>query len=413
MGVTDDLKRTIMHSPALRSAVVPAYRAVANSVSSARFSAYSARDGAGALGREVTTPRVVLDGAAFTQRIGGIPRLWREIMQEWVDSGFARQVVVLDRRRSAPRLPGFTYREVPPLGAFDNAAHRAMLERVCRSEAADVFVSTLYTAPAACRTVLFVHDLTPEALGWDPDDPFHRERRRAIRHASAFACLSRHTHDELLSHYPEVAGRPSIIATPGVGSGFVPPSSEAVARFRALNDLPERYYLFIGHRDSYKNAALLFGALRTGSVDSDVGVVLLGGRRRLEPAYLDVAQARTVRLIPELAEEDLPLAYAGARALVYPSKREGFGLPVLEAMACGCPVITSGSTALPEAGGDAAIIVDADDPAALANAMRAVLDEAERARRLEAGMAHAAGFRWEDCAEAVAEQIRRTASAQG
>jgi len=113
-------------------------------------------------------------------------------------------------------------------------------------------------------------------------------------------------------------------------------------------------------------------------------------------------------------EEDLPALVSGAAALVYPSLYEGFGLPVLEAMACGIPVITSNVSALPEVAGDAALLVDPRSREAIAAAMRSILDEPRlRERLIEAGLRRASGFSWRRTAEGTLAAYRAVLARPG
>ena len=117
------------------------------------------------------------------------------------------------------------------------------------------------------------------------------------------------------------------------------------------------------------------------------------GHPEIEPDFArEAPRIRVLRL--DLNDAELRLAYAGAIALVYPSRYEGFGLPVAEAMASGCPVITSAVASLPEVAGDAALYVDPDDPAELATAIDAVREPTRRATMIAAGLARAAMFDW-------------------
>ncbi len=108
---------------------------------------------------------------------------------------------------------------------------------------------------------------------------------------------------------------------------------------------------------------------------------------------------------------ELAKLYRGARALVYPSGVETFGLPPVEAMACGCPVVASNRTSLPEVCGDAALLVDPDDVPALAAAIRRVLEEEDlRAELVERGYANVARFTWERAAKETLQELRAAAS---
>ncbi len=107
----------------------------------------------------------------------------------------------------------------------------------------------------------------------------------------------------------------------------------------------------------------------------------------------------------QLSDEELALAYSGAMALVYPSKYEGFGMPVLEAMACGCPVITCPNASIPEVAGDAAIYVNDDDVDGLANALCEVQKPSIRNSLIAAGLAQAKKFSWSKMAQTVSSAL--------
>ncbi|PKQ30215.1 MAG: glycosyl transferase [Actinobacteria bacterium HGW-Actinobacteria-10] len=408
-------KRMLVGAPGLYRAFAAAYRGLMRligALAAARYIAGLALTGANRrrpAGDTGSGVRIVLDGCIFQDRPFGIARLWRAIMAEWSREGFANHVIVLDRGATAPRLPGFTYRRVPRLRAYDSASGRAMLEAVCRTESADLFISTHYTYPAKTRTLLYLYDMTPEMGGWDLDQPVWREKAGAIAHASAYACLSRNTLDDLLGLHPEVRDRPHPLVLPGVEPTFVAAAPDEVARLVRELDLPTRYYLFIGHRDHYKNAELLFDTLPLLQDVEDIGLLLIGGAPRLESSFAE-RPGRIPTRIANLSDDELRAAYGGAAALLYLSRYEGFGLPILEAMACGCPVITCRNSSLPEAAGDAALYVDSDNPESLRQAMLTVLEPTVRADLIRRGFERAPGFRWRDSAEALARAIRDTAA---
>jgi glycosyltransferase involved in cell wall biosynthesis len=114
-----------------------------------------------------------------------------------------------------------------------------------------------------------------------------------------------------------------------------------------------------------------------------------------------------------LSDEELQCAYSGAVALVYPSRYEGFGLPVLEAMACSCPVITCHNSSIPEVGGEAAIYVDPDDVAGMCRALLTVQEPTTRGDRIARGLAQAKNFSWARMASQIGERLARWALPQG
>ena len=357
-------------------------------------------------------PRVVLDGIIFqwTSRGAGlgIGRVWDRIMSEWSASGFARHVVVLDRGGTAPRYAGFSYRRVPPVRALDSATQRLMLEETCRAEAAGVFVSTYHTHPLRCRSILYLYDMTPEVLGWDLCDAVWQEKHSAIRYASSYIALSESTASDFRRLFPQETHKPLVVIMPGLDPVFCPAPREEIENFTETFGLPKHYFLFTGQRQGYKNAQLPFAAAAEFQTRTDMALLCVGGAPALEPDFADLAGDLAVR-VARLSDAQMRAAYSGAAALLYVSKYEGFGLPILEAMACGCPVITCDNSSQPEVAGPAAVYVDDSDPAGLARAMRHVLDDSVRAEMIDQGLRRSAEFVWADKAAAVAEAVEEFA----
>lgn len=404
------LRAFVRDRGALNAIAAPLHRAAMLSLTAAR--ALDPRTAPGMLPADAGFPRVVIDGCAFHVTSGGIPRLWDAILGRWSESGFGEHVVVLDRGGTAPRHPGIAYRSHPLLRAHDSSAERRMLQRACDAERADLFISTLYTRPTLAPTLMYVHDMTPEMLGRDMREPLHRDKRAAIASARAIVCLTHATRNDLGRFEPEAAGRVAAVVHPGVDGSFAPRPAEEISALTRKVGLPERYLLYLGHRTNFKGAPLLFDALRIlldqGRI-RDVGLLALGGDPGLEARYADVAARMPVR-VTRLAEPELRAAYSGAAAFVFPSRNEGFGLPMIEALACGCPVIAADVPALREAGGAQARYVDADDAAGLATAIEETLAHPPGAEERDAGMRHARGFSWEDAASLLAEVITATAA---
>lgn len=164
-----------------------------------------------------------------------------------------------------------------------------------------------------------------------------------------------------------------------------------------------RYFLCVSNRRGHKNEAGLLRAFASVRLANDVKLILTGNPTPEIEAILQAeALASSVVFTGLVPEEQLPALYRGAIALVFPSFYEGFGLPVVEAMACGAPVITSNVTSLPEVAGGAALLVDPNSTSAIAAAMGRILDEPELGKSLtEKGLRQARKFSWDDVAARI------------
>ncbi|RMH22767.1 MAG: glycosyltransferase family 1 protein [Acidobacteria bacterium] len=228
-----------------------------------------------------------------------------------------------------------------------------------------------------------------------------------------FLTLSRHAAGELERRL-EVPPARIRVTPPGVAQRFrpVPPAEGAAVVERLGLDRP--YVLAVGTREPRKNLGRLLEAwqrLPRPLRDRHL-LALAGGRGWLhDDVERRLQQGTGIRLLGRVADADLPALYSGAAAFVYPSLAEGFGFPVLEAMACGAPVIASAVSSLPEVAGDAALAVDPTDVADVAGAIRRLLAEPDLARRLrDAGSERAAAFSWQRAAGATLAAYRAAAA---
>jgi glycosyltransferase involved in cell wall biosynthesis len=191
-----------------------------------------------------------------------------------------------------------------------------------------------------------------------------------------------------------------VVAIPnGVDERFNPTAIEAVPAMRARLGLPERYVLFVGSLDPRKNLLGLLKAWDQVSARLDCPLVICGASSHVfRSAGIEQLPAR-VMLSGYVADEDLPALYAGAELFVYPSLYEGFGLPVIEAMACGTPVVCSSTTSLGEVAGNAACLVDPADGESMAHGiLRAAEDQTLRRELRSRGLDRAAEFSWKRAA---------------
>ncbi|HAV60898.1 MAG TPA: hypothetical protein DCY13_00850 [Verrucomicrobiales bacterium] len=258
---------------------------------------------------------------------------------------------------------------------------------------------TAYFVPPSGITFLAtVHDLAaircPERFrGWQRRQRDARVRR--LLRARQFVCISRFTADELMREFGVSAERIEVVY-----NGADDPSALSRGGGGASGlQVPDEFLLFVGSLEPGKNLALL---RRVYELAAGRGValppLLIAGARWPGVAH-EGAPPDGWRYLGRIADETLVMLYRRAAALVFPSRYEGFGLPVAEAMLAGCPVICSPVASLPEVGGKAALFVDQTPEAYLAG-IRLVLDDpVRRAEMIAAGREQAAGFSWSRCAD--------------
>jgi glycosyltransferase involved in cell wall biosynthesis len=221
---------------------------------------------------------------------------------------------------------------------------------------------------------------------------------RLLKQAARIIAVSEHTKLDLMETYGLPDERIEIIY-PAAGPEYRPASDQAIAEVRAKYRLPERFFLYLGTIEPRKNIDGLIAAFEQQPIETDL--VIAGGRGWLwRGVFRRAARSsarRRIRFLDYVAEEDKPALYSSALALTYPSFYEGFGMPPLEAMACGLPVIASHASSLGEVVGQAGLLVDPHDLNELAETMRAVAEQpALRTRLRQRGLTQAKQFTWEE-----------------
>ncbi|MEM1425273.1 MAG: glycosyltransferase [Cyanobacteria bacterium P01_H01_bin.130] len=359
--------------------------------------------------------KIVIDGVFFQIKNTGIARVWRSLLTCWSTQSFASSLVVLDREGTAPRFPSIQSLQIPAYGRVSVDQDRELLQKCCDQVGADLFISTYYTTPIATPSIFFGHDMIPELMGMDLRAQMWQDKHRAINQAIAHIVVSQNTAKDLRALFPATAEQPMTVAPCGLSPEFSPPSSDEIQAFRDRYQLTQPYVLWVGERlgvNGYKNAALLFRAMQQWERRSQVTVVCTGDGSPLELSLAKLAIGLDVRSL-RLGEEELVAAYGGAHCLVYTSRYEGFGLPLLEAMGCGCPVVTSPCGSIPEVAGDGAMFVGPDDGGALVAALEQLMDPMVRRQWIARGQARIQGFSWEAMAATVAAACGQAVAMEG
>jgi len=275
----------------------------------------------------------------------------------------------------------------------------------------DLFHGPVNALPLAVpgRGIVTIHDLAflahPEALGAGRRRYLTAITALSARRAAKIIAVSAFTRDEIVVRLGVAAEKVAIVHN-AVDASFAPLPADESARFRAEHGLPERLILSVGTLEPRKNLTGLLDAFARLTPHSDAELVIVGGQGWLyDDALARVATlglTGRVRFAGFVPDDDLPRWYNAASVFVYPSLYEGFGLPPLEALACGVPTVTSAGTAMAEVVGDAALLADPRDPVALAAALGRALDDVTlRAALRDAGPRRAATFTWARAAAAT------------
>jgi glycosyltransferase involved in cell wall biosynthesis len=279
--------------------------------------------------------------------------------------------------------------------------------RVLRRTGVHLYHGTKNAVPLACPcpSVVTIHDLAvyhhPESFALAQRWNLRVHTPLALRAARVVLTVSRHSADDLRARFPRFADKVEAVPN-GVSERFRPVADTAeLAAFRERHGIGRGPLVaYLGTLQPRKNVELLASAFgRIAAEFPDAELVLAG---RIRPGYRPELPRARVRLIGALPDAELPLLYGAASVLVNASLYEGFGLTLVEAMACGCPVIALRRSAVPEVTGDAALLLDEPSEDALADALRAVLGSpATAASHRALGLLRATEFSWTRAAAAV------------
>ncbi|GGO93612.1 hypothetical protein GCM10011584_32720 [Nocardioides phosphati] len=353
---------------------------------------------------------MLYDGSAFLRHTrSGISRYFAELVGEFRDDPqLGVEAVTPFRWVANEHLSGRfpkEYRRVPLPGRLRAPVLERMNQRAARGIVpCDVVHHALYEpalleALPGRKRVTTIYDFTlelfPELFPWNREQVL-AEKLQFIDACDVLLCISETTRDDLRRFHPGL-DKPIIVTPLGVAGSFFQPTA-------VPSGLPERYLLHVGARYDHKNVDLILRAFSLLHVsDPDLRLVLCGAGPEGEQARLEELGIAEKTLLLRVGDDELPGLYAGAQAFIFPSRYEGFGLPVVEAMAAGCPVVITDTPALLEVAGDVAVVVGGDRPEELVAALEPLLADAELREQLRAkGRLRARPFSWRRTAEETA-----------
>jgi glycosyltransferase involved in cell wall biosynthesis len=359
--------------------------------------------------------RVAFDEQIFAiQRHGGISRVFAELAHEFVSDpnlGVELQPV------AAPLVNEYLLRDpattkqlvIRPARHWAPTLTRSMLRRRHHGPA-DIVHNTFYLPRALAdypqaKRVVTIHDMIPELF---PNTrrrlDFLTVKRRYVERADHIVCVSESTKRDLLTCFGPVSAPISVVYS-GVGREFHPGADP-------MRGWPRRYLIYVGNRSAYKDAATLYRAFAAVVKDDpDLHLMLVGGGPLTnEESSVLTRLGIASRVRQEVVHDsDMPSAYGNALLFVFPSEYEGFGLPVLEAMASGTPMVLCDASSLPEVGGDVARYFPTRNDEALAATVRELIDDdVQRKDMRDRGLERVLGFSWAHTARAMADVYRAT-----
>lgn len=378
--------------------------------------------------------KVVILASAIGPTSGGAGQYSRQLLHSLLPilKAAGCQVTVLLCRDANLRLPSNLATVIYSPKGGSRTISRVLLEELWPAfvtSGADVFFSMDSRLPLcplwSRKMVVVMHDIQilrhlaapaqfPIDAPWATLKYFSLGMSKALRTADTIIAVSQFTANELVSFSGVRHDRIRVIPNGIDHERFHPPGdSSRLEEVRRRYNLPPAFYLFVGQPTKQKNLRLVIESYASGSLRAEfrLPVVVTCNLRRsalFEDTLAHIEQAGlsgVFQFTGYVREEDLPLIYAAAQALLYPSRYEGFGLPPVEAMACGTPVVCSNRTSLPEVVGDAALMVDPEQPASLTEALGKVNDGPTRREMAKRGLDRAQTFTWESTAQQVAPHL--------
>ena len=368
--------------------------------------------------------RIAVDGHTIGTQLGGNVTYITNFFEALASIDSTNEYIVyvaLDEavKRLRGRWPNVKVRQLE-IGSSRIARFFYSFRKVLTEDRPDVFF-VQFNAPVniGCRIVAEIHDLSfehvPETFRWHEHPRMKFTTRRTARNADHIITCSEYTRKDIVDTYKLPADKVTAIHL-AAGKRFVPAMQDEIARVREKYGLPPEFILAVGSIQPRKNLERLIQAYSQVNKRMNAPPLVLVGRKAW--LYKDSVTAAErsgysdkITFTGFVPDEDLPAIYSAAAIFVYPSIFEGFGLPPIEAMQCGTPVITGNRTSLPEIVGDAGVMVDPYDVGSLTDAIERLLRDHElRAELSSRGLRRAKDFSWENTARDTLKVFERVVS---
>jgi glycosyltransferase involved in cell wall biosynthesis len=360
---------------------------------------------------------IVVDGVIFqSQARGGISRLFSEILPRMCEADDSLHISLLTQGRlkqSLPKHRHIRHRSVPAFERYlrPTCVWQSVLPRIkhfmynlwAGTGEGKIWHSTYYTMPEKWTgySVATVHDMVfelfPQYYNGPDFDLFRQRKRLSVQRADAIICVSDTTRQDVLRLYKLDADKVQVVPN-ACSDVFRRLDSTELSAF---GQIEQPFLLYIGNRARYKNFDVLAKAYSLWHRRKEVALVLVGGKPVLgseQQLTEELAIAKQVKLLGNVDDETLCSLYNSALAFVYPSVYEGFGMPLLEAMACGCPIIASRVPSTVEVAGDCPIYFDPTSVDDLVKAFDVALSQGRDSERVRTGLEKVKSYSWDKTA---------------
>lgn len=345
---------------------------------------------------------IVLDNIIFyLQRSGGGSVYWSEIIKR-VDKS-VHNITYLEPKGEHNNIFYGSLRQTlthPLLRESFGARALSFLSSLHRAPDPFIFHSSYYRVASDSRAIniVTIHDFMPEKFFRGLKRFVHSWRKRkAIKKADGIICVSSNTKDDLLSYYPEVSAKCMITIPLGISSDYFVIADPEASKLQVPS---KSYILFVGRRSHYKNFDFVISVVKTLKEYK----LMVAGEEWTKTELSVIADLNDrVELVTNPSNAAMNELYNRAFCLLYPSSYEGFGIPVVEAMAAGCPVVALNASSIPEVSGGAALLLDHLDVTSFASAIRKLEDHGVRNELIQQGLINASRYSWDRSVDQLME----------
>lgn len=357
--------------------------------------------------------KILIDARVISNKMHGIARYSYNLIENMAEIDTENKYILLS---GYPELQVFSsryknFKFIKCNTPLYSIQEQLIIPPILKREKADLYHSPTFSAPIyqPCKVILTVHDMIHLISGKSIHKLYYKNIvKRAMMKAAAVITVSENSKSDIVK-WIGIPEKKVYVTYNGIEERFKPSSDKTLPdKIKKGYDISDRYILFVGNQKPHKNVEGILKAFKTAIERGDIQhyLILAGVKRDFVKAEGGLADK--VICIDIHSDDDLIKLYQSADLFLAPSLYEGFGLPLLEAMACGIPVITSNRASIPEVVGDAAIMVNPEDIDEIANAVCRVLkDENLKSDLIRKGLKRAKMFSWRKMAEETLELYKR------